>query len=259
MNSIIDPLTNKIQSIYSKKGRQLLRNYIKVYLKKRGGSEKSNRTAMEYILDPKYNTTNIDELSELFESVSIDDNTVTLRDIEIPPDDDFQLFQIKLNLSLFKGLGIHCNDCVPTTLKLLQLISQYQAVNIAHHHKQGINDTNIIEFLNKKYPNYIFDTQIGTTIEKLKDIGKYLKPGYGCILKIAYKKPSSGGHYIAFVKDNDDTLAIIDGQANEYFRGNDRINFWFTSNNIKYWYVVKYKKNPSWGPEIKRPIELTNQ
>ena len=53
-----------------------------------------------------------------------------------------------------------------------------------------------------------------------------MKPGYGCILKIAYKKPSSG-HYIAFVKDNDDTLAIIDGQANEYFRGNDRINFWF--------------------------------
>ena len=96
MNSIIDPLTNKIQSIYSKKGRQLLRNYIKVYLKKRGGSEKSNRTAMEYILDPKYNTTNIDELSELFESVSIDDNTVTLRDIEIPPDDDFQYFKLNL-------------------------------------------------------------------------------------------------------------------------------------------------------------------
>ncbi len=255
------------------------------------------------------NSTDVNDLGQLFSAISIEDTTPV---IDHPPDDNYHLFQVEItekDRGLFKvfddamdvekpeyleqkkktRLGVHCNDCVPTTFHLLKLISTYKGILIAQHNTSGIYIKDYLDLLNKRYRQFLFgefsqnfnilfpqptylDTvkisvsgpQIQRTLlpqqlNLLKYVKDHLRENYACILSIDFMNNGvPRGHTMSMFKYKGN-LVLLDAQNDLIITGLKKIADYFLKYNVYYFYVVVYKNNPDWNTERRLPDELLKQ
>ena len=258
-----------------------------------GGSEPPNSTLPS--------SKEIDDLEQLFGAISIE---TTTPNIDHPPDDNFHLFQVEItekDRGLLKDvfglmevegpeylegrtqLDVHCKDCVPTTLHLLNLISEYKGIHMAQHKKDGIKQKDFLAFLNKRYPQFLFGflgqkyvntpstqpTYLTTVkgskyysdLNLLDSVKLSLKKNRACIFAFNYINDEgvSVGHAMSLFKNDKGQLMLLDGQMNLIIVGLENINEHFVKRNVTNLHLVVYKNNPDWGPEEDLPPELQQQ